>query len=87
MARGRGRRPRTTQELMNEYWERKEGGTGWVEQDVSEDTHTNVKAGESYDLGVPTTEFVIADRDHSGHQHIVLDNYGNEIVNHRSDGR
>ncbi len=74
MARGRRGRPKTTQKLMNEYWERKEsGGTGWVEQDVTEDTHTRVKAGESYDLGVPTTDVVIADRDGSGHQHVVLD--------------
>lgn len=72
------------------YWDRQdalESSTGWMTQDRTPDAHTSVKGGESYDLGVPTTEFVIADRDGSGHQHVVLDDGGNEIYNERVDGR
>lgn len=60
---------------------------GWFTQDKSDDTHTSVKAGTSHDTGSATTEFIIADRDGSGHQHVVIDDHGNTIHNERVDGR
>lgn len=65
----------------------KERQVGWFEQDKNEDTNTQVKSGYSHDQGRATSEFVIADRDGSGHQHVVLDDHGNEIHNQRTDDR
>ncbi len=60
---------------------------GWFNHDKNEDTVTEVKAGYSRDHDVPVTEFVIADRDGSGHQHVVIDDSGNVIHDVREDGR
>jgi hypothetical protein len=56
-------------------------------QDRTADVHVTVQGRESHDHGVPTTDFIIADRDGSGHQHVVIDDQGNEIHNARVDGR
>ncbi len=59
---------------------------GWFTQDHSDDTHTSVKAGYSRDHDVAATDIIIADRDGSGHQHVVIDDSGNEIHNERVEG-
>lgn len=55
---------------------------GWFTQDKNEDTHTQVKSGEDKD-GNPQTEFVIANRDGSGHDHVAINDQG-DTTSHTS---
>ena len=58
---------------------------GWFTQDKNEDTHTHVKAGVNNDTGQVQTEFIIAQRDGSGHDHIAINDSG-EITSHTYRG-
>lgn len=61
---------------------------GWFTQDKNDDTHTKVSdSGYSVDRQCNTTEFIIADRDGSGHQHVVISDTGDVISDQRIDGR
>jgi hypothetical protein len=60
---------------------------GWFSQDRNEDTKTQVKSGYDKSHDTPVTEFIIADRDGSGHQHVVIDEKGDTLHNARVDGR
>jgi hypothetical protein len=51
------------------------------------DTVAKVQSAYSVDHGVPTSDFIIADRNKPGHLHVVYDEDGNEIVNHWVEGR
>jgi hypothetical protein len=62
-------------------------GNSYETQDQNADYHTKVNAGWSHDQQSPTSDFIIAARDGSGHQHVVLDQYGNEIHNQWIPGR
>lgn len=94
-SRGGGSRPRVNPRDYDSYREAKpdtpapssgSGGYGPRHtQDRTDDVHVSVQGRESHDHGVATTDFVIADRDKSGHQHVVIDDMGNEIVNHRKE--
>lgn len=51
-------------------------------QSDNDDATVKVSAGYSKDLDKPTTSFIIIDKDDkSGHQHVVIDDDGNEIYN------
>lgn len=52
-------------------------------QHRDDDVVVKVQSAYSVDLGVPTTDFIIAERNGDSHVHRVYDEYGNEIVNHR----
>jgi hypothetical protein len=56
-------------------------GDSYSTQDINPDWHTKVNAGWSRDQQAPVSDFIIAARDGSGHQHVVIDQYGNEIHN------
>lgn len=60
-------------------------GEGRYVQDRTQDVTTKVRASYSVDEDRPTSDFIIANR--SGHQHVVVDDEGNEIHNERADGR
>ena len=60
---------------------------GWFTQDKTADTHTKVDTGFDVDNQCRTTEFIIADRDGSGHQHVVVSESGDIIKDVRVDGR
>lgn len=62
-------------------------GNSYQTQDLTPDLHTKVNAGWSHDHQGPTSDFIIAARDGSGHQHVVMDQYGNEIHNQWVPGR
>jgi len=51
-------------------------------QHQDDDTYVKVGAGYSRDQGVPTSDFIIGDRnDPNGHQHVVINDSGDEIYN------
>ncbi len=56
---------------------------GWFSQDKNDDTHTQVKSGVNNDTGKSQTEFIIAQRDGSGHDHIAINDSG-ETTSHTS---
>jgi hypothetical protein len=62
---------------------------GWLSLGSSKKNNTNTKAKSGYDKSrkTPVTEHIIADRDKSGHQHVVHDAYGNKVHDKRVEGR
>ncbi len=62
---------------------------GWFTQDrnTKNNTHTKVKSGYDRSRKTPVTDHIIADRNKSGHQHVVHDQYGKQVHNKRVDGR
>ena len=56
----------------------------WETQNVTAGIRTKVKSGENHDSGgTPQTEFIIARRDGSGHDHLAINDRG-ETTSHTS---
>ncbi len=57
-------------------------------QSEDEEVSVKVRGGYSIDRQAPTTDIIIAHRDGSGdHQHVVVDDQGNEITNKHTGGK
>jgi hypothetical protein len=54
---------------------------GWFSQDKNENTSTQVKSGVNHDTGKSQTEFIVAQRDGSGHDHIAVSDTG-QVTSH-----
>lgn len=58
----------------------------WDTQSQNDDGKVLVNSGYSFDNKSDTTVFIITDSDDkTGHQHVVIDDNGNEIYNNRND--
>ena len=58
----------------------------WDTQSQNDDGKVLVNSGYSFDNKSDTTVFIITDSDDkTGHQHIVIDDNGNEIYNNWND--
>jgi hypothetical protein len=75
MARGKGRRPKTTQELMNEYWERQESGGHF-------ETYNSSRSGQT---GQAQTDLYFGEKGDKG-GHIAVNESGDIEHVRDSDG-
>ena len=58
----------------------------WDTQSQNDDGKVLVNSGYSFDNKSDTTVFIITDSDDkTGHQHVVIDDNGNEIYNNWND--
>lgn len=58
----------------------------WGTQSQNDDGKVLVNSGYSFDNKSDTTVFIITDSDDkTGHQHVVIDDNGNEIYNNWND--
>ena len=58
----------------------------WDTQSQNDDGKVLVNSGYSFDNKSDTTVFIITDSDDkTGHQHVVIDDNGNEIYNNLND--